>query len=87
MAQPVSALRVLGDRDITPLTGRYFPQYFDTYRAIRIPAAKAGVARASRALRVGRPLCGLPLRSRGCGRAERLIGRLGEFEAIFVDAV
>jgi hypothetical protein len=37
--------RIYGDRDIVPLVELYFPEHLDVYRSIRIPAAKADIAR------------------------------------------
>jgi hypothetical protein len=77
--------RVLGDPDVVPLVSKYFPQYLDTYKAIRIPAAKADVARLLALYEWGGLYidCHIGIKDRDALR--RLIGRLNEFEAIFVD--
>ena len=39
------AFDVFTDRDVLPLVQKHFPEFFDLYRSIRIPAAKADLAR------------------------------------------
>jgi hypothetical protein len=77
--------RVLGDNDVVPLIGRYFPQYFESYRAIRIPAAKADVARLLALYEWGGLYVDCHCGIKDEDALRRLIGRLCEFEAIFVD--
>ena len=77
--------RVLGDKDVVPLIGRYFPQYFDSYRAIRIPAAKADVARLLALYEWGGLYVDCHCGIKDADALRRLIGRLCGFEAILVD--
>ena len=77
--------RVLGDNDVAPIIGRNFPQYFESYRAIRIPAAKADVARLLALHEWGGLYVDCHCGIKDEEALRRLIGRLGEFEAIFVD--
>jgi hypothetical protein len=77
--------RVLGDNDVAPIIGRYFPQYFESYGAIRIPAAKADVARLLALYEWGGLYVDCHCGIRHEDALRRLMRRLGEFEAIFVD--
>jgi mannosyltransferase OCH1-like enzyme len=77
--------RVLGDRDIAPIIGRYFPQYFESYRAIRIPAAKADVARLLALYEWGGLYVDCHCGIKDVDALRQLIGELSELEAIFVD--
>ena len=77
--------RVLGDNDVAPMIGRYFPQYFQSHRAVRIPAAKADVARLLALYEWGGLYVDCHCGIKDEEAVRQLIGRLREFEAIFVD--
>jgi Glycosyltransferase sugar-binding region containing DXD motif len=80
-----SQFRVLGNNDIDPLVCKYFPQYFDSYRAIRIPAAKADLARLLALYEWGGLYVDCHCGIKDPDALRSLLGRLSEFEAIFVD--
>jgi len=67
------------------MIGRYFPQYFQSHRAVRIPAAKADVARLLALYEWGGLYVDCHCGIKDEEAVRQLIGRLREFEAIFVD--
>jgi hypothetical protein len=76
---------VLGDKHIVPLVGRYFPEYIESYSAIRIPAAKADVARLLALYEWGGLYVDCHCGIKDQDALRHLIGKLNEFEAIFLD--
>ncbi|MGO9006089.1 MAG: glycosyltransferase [Beijerinckiaceae bacterium] len=77
--------QVFGDRDVIPLIEQHFPSHVDLYKALRIPAAKADIARllllyASGGLYVDCD-CGI----RDADEIRRLLSLLQQMEAIFID--
>jgi hypothetical protein len=77
--------RVLGHKDVAPLVCRYFPQYLASYNAIRIPAAKADIARLLALYEWGGLYVDCHCGIKDQDGLRRLMARLSEFEAIFVD--
>lgn len=77
--------RVVGDAEIIPLVEKYFPEFGDLYPAIHIPQAKADVARLLAMYEWGGLYVDCHYAVADPPGVRRLIGRLREFEAIFVD--
>ena len=82
-----SMFRLYGDGEVEPLVRSYFPDFVELYRSIRIPAAKADIARLLLLYDKG----GLYVDCH-CGVSDSaglrsLILRLGDIDAVFVDRV
>jgi hypothetical protein len=82
-----SEFQILSDNDIKPLIERYFSQYGDVYSTIRIPAAKADVARLLALYELGGLYVDCHCGVKDPEEIKSLIGRLDELEAIFVDRI
>jgi mannosyltransferase OCH1-like enzyme len=79
------AFRVLGDREVVPLLARHFPDSLEAYQRVRIPAARADLARLIALYEFGGLYvdCHCTIRNRGA--LDQLIGLLPEYDGIFVD--
>jgi hypothetical protein len=80
-------LRVLCDQDIVPLVERYFPMYTDLYKKIRLPAAKADVARLLALYEYGGLYIDCHIGIRDVDVLKRLYACLNDYEAIFIDRI
>ena len=77
--------RVLSDYDIVPLVDAYFPQYMALYHEIRIPAAKADLARLLACYKWGGLYIDCHCAIRDIHGLKELIQQLRRIELIFVD--
>jgi len=80
-----SDFRVLDDNKVIPLLKKYFPQYLDLYVMLRIPAAKADVARLLALCEWGGLYVDCHVGIKDASGLRKLLKKLTEFEAIFVD--
>jgi len=79
------AFRVFGHDDIVPLIAKYFPVYVGIFDAIRIPAAKADVARLILLYEFGGLYVDCHCGIRDKAGTSRLLSSLVEREAVFID--
>ncbi len=77
--------RVFGHDDILPLIAKYFPVYVGIFDAIRIPAAKADVARLILLYEFGGLYVDCHCGIRDKAGTSRLLFSLVEREAVFID--
>jgi Glycosyltransferase sugar-binding region containing DXD motif len=77
--------RVFGHDDILPLIAKYFPVYVAIFDAIRIPAAKADVARLILLYEFGGLYVDCHCGIRDKADTSRLLFSLVEREAVFID--
>jgi hypothetical protein len=79
--------QILSDNDIKPLIDRYFSKYGEVYSTIRLPAAKADIARLLALYEWGGLYVDCHCRVKDPEEIKSLIARLDELEAIFVDRI
>jgi mannosyltransferase OCH1-like enzyme len=77
--------QVFGDREVVPLVARHFPGNVDLYRALRIPAAKADIARLLLLYEFGGLYIDCHFGIRNADEIRRLISLLERMELILVD--
>jgi len=80
-----SQFRLFGDDDAIPLIKRHFPEHVELYKAIRIPAAKADIARLLLLYEFGGLYVDCHCGIRDADGIRRLILSLDQMELIFVD--
>jgi hypothetical protein len=79
------AFRVYGNDDVTRLINKYVPNYSGVFEAIRIPAAKADIARLMLLYEHGGLYVDCHCGIRDEEAISRLLASLGDYEGIFVD--
>ena len=77
--------RIYGNDDVAPLIERHLPGYLDLYNAIRIPAARADVARLILLFELGGLYIDCHCGVRDVDGIRRLLAQLEQVELIFFD--
>jgi hypothetical protein len=79
--------RIYDDRDVAPLMERYFPEYVQIYRAIRLPAAKCNVARLILLYEFGGLYIDCHVGIRDLHALHQLLAFLSAVDAVFIDRI
>jgi hypothetical protein len=81
------SFRIYDDRDVLPLMERYFPEYVQIYRAIRLPTAKCNVARLILLYESGGLYIDCHVGIRDLHALHQLLASLSDVDAIFIDRI
>jgi Glycosyltransferase sugar-binding region containing DXD motif len=77
--------QIFRDDDVIQLIERYFPSHVELYKALRIPAAKADIARLLLLYELGGLYIDCHCGIRDADEVRRLISSLEQIELIFID--